>query len=117
MFHEMLLNVYRISHIWKNDPKIHPRFSELGDWIVPKIGLYLHAISVEDLITGQYSGHKSCFFPHPRGQGYLFSSPIFRTRWCELMLNMTKIGAKPRKVAKIAYIGKKSGKIGKKFGE
>ena len=46
--------------------------------------------------TGQYSGHKSCFFPHPRGRGDLFSSPIFRSGGPKMSIIMAKIGAKRR---------------------
>ena len=76
------------------------------------------------LCTRQYSGHKSCFLPHPRGQRYLFSSPIFRARGCELTLSMTKIGAKRRKfwpfsipkVAKWFELGRNQGKLGRNLG-
>jgi len=61
------------------------------------MGLQATVNILANIATRKYSGHKSCFLPHPHGQGYLFSSPIFRARACELMLSMTKIGAKRRK--------------------
>ena len=53
-----------------------------------------------NLNTGQYSGHRSCFFPHPAVEGTCFL-PLFFARACglgeEFISISTKIGVKRQK--------------------
>ena len=64
------------------------------------------------LFSRQYSGHKSCFFPHPRYLRNLFSSRIFRGAtgnyvkyWPKMARNAENLGFSLPQLCEMANIG------------